>query len=56
MSETESKTLLTTEEFARLVELLGLLNDLSVTQIDTDEAADLSRLLYKITNDGADQP
>lgn len=46
------QALLPTEEFARLVYLLALLNDVSVTQLDTDECRDLSRLLYKISNDG----
>lgn len=39
-------------EFARLVYLLALLNDTSVTQLDTEECHDLSRLLHKISNDG----
>lgn len=47
--------LLSQSEFARLVYLLGLLNDASVTQLDTDEDADLSRLLGKITNDGEER-
>lgn len=51
-----STTLLTPTEFNRLVELLSLLNDLSVTQLDTDEADGLNRLLYKITNDGDERP
>lgn len=43
-------------EFARFVYLLALLNDASVTQLDTEEADDLDRLFYKITHDGEDQP
>ena len=44
--------LLTAAEFDRLIYLLGLLNDTSVTQLDTAEGDQLRRLLYKITNDG----
>lgn len=50
-----TRALLTTDEFARLVYLLALLNDTTVTQLDTDESADLSRLLGKITNDGEEK-
>ncbi len=49
-------TLLTGDEYDRLVYLLSLLNDLNVTQLDTDEASELRCLLYKITNDGDDYP
>lgn len=50
------RALLTVEEFGALVYLLSLLNDTRVTQIDRDESEDLSRLLYKIQNDGDDRP
>lgn len=42
--------ILTPEERNRLVELIDLLNDLSVTQLDTDESAEFSRLLTKLTS------
>jgi hypothetical protein len=42
-------TLLTPEQRDRFVELVDMLNDLSVTQLDTDEAAEFRRLLSKLT-------
>ena len=41
-------TLLTREERDRFVELVDLLNDLSVTQLDTDEEAELAQLWRKL--------
>lgn len=41
-------TLLTREERDRFVELIDLLNDLSVTQLDTDEEAELAQLWRKL--------
>lgn len=41
-------TMLTTEEKERFDYLVNLLNDTTVTQLDTDEQADFSRLLGKL--------
>ncbi len=40
--------MLSPEEFDRLVELLRLLNDPSVTQLDTDEQAELSAFMRRL--------
>ena len=41
-------TLLTPDERARLVYLIDLLNDLTVTQLDTDEINEYNALLAKL--------
>lgn len=46
--------LLTASERDRLVALIDIQN--TATQVDRDESAELTRLLFKLLNDGDEQP
>jgi hypothetical protein len=46
----DGNTILTPAERTRLIELIDLLNDLSVTQLDTDEQAEYTSLLTRLSD------
>lgn len=50
MIRTDRGTILTPAELDRLTALLTLANDLTVTQLDTEEAAELRDLLERLAS------